>query len=158
MAQDELNQILESKIKLKKKKQLLLTRIGYLRINIFGEDYEQINRAQERKELDKAVELMNKCAETVALPFLSTKKQPGLSERLKKLISTKKQPEPAELIRKWKTSYETWFKQNESNRPQADDKKRMEEFNQLKMAFFTLYTYSFSVENFPPLRNRRSDH
>ena len=158
MAQDELNQILESKIKLKKKTQLLLTQIGYLRINMFGEYYEQINRAQERKELDKAVELMNKCAEAVGLPFLSTKKQRGLIERLKGLISTKKQPEPAELIRKWKTAYETWFKKNESPRPQTDDKKRMEEFDQLKMLFFTIYTYSFSVENFPPLRNRRSDH
>lgn len=158
MTQNELNQILESKMKPRKKKKLLLTQIGYLRINMFGEYYEQINRAQERKELDKAVELMNKCAETVALPFLSTKKEPGLIERLKELVSTKKQPDPAELIRKWITAYETWFKQNESTRPQTDDRKRMEEFNQLKMAFFTIYTYSFSVENFPPLRNRRSDH
>lgn len=158
MTQDELNKVFESKIKLKKKTQLLITQIGYLRINIFGEYYEQINRAQERKELDKGVELMNKCAEVVALPFLSTKKQLGLIERLKKLIPTKKQPEPAELIRKWKTAYGTWVIQNESTRPQIDNKKRMEEFDQLKMAFFTLYTYSFSVENFPPLRNRRSDH
>jgi hypothetical protein len=155
--QNELTQILKSKIKPKKKKQLLLTQIGYLRINLFGEYYEQIQHAQKNNELDKAVKLMNTYAE-IAIPFISTRKQPALIKRLKELLSKRKFPEPRELIQKWKTGYEAWFKQNGSIHPQMDDKKRMEEFDQLKNAFFTLYTFSFSFNNFPPLRDRRSDH
>jgi hypothetical protein len=158
MPQNELNQILKSEIKPKKKRELLLTQIGYLRINLFAEYYEQIKQAQGSNELDKAVKLMNRFAETVASPFFTTKKQPALIKRLKKLLSIKTPPEPAELIQKWKTVYEAWFKQKDSIYPQMDDKKRMEEFDQLKIAFFTLYTFSFSVDNFPPLRDRRSDH
>jgi hypothetical protein len=39
-----------------------------------------------------------------------------------------------------------------------DEKAQMEEFDEIKMAFLELYTYSFSTDNFPNLRNRRSDH
>ncbi len=155
--QNELNQILKSKIKPKKKRQLLLTQIGYLRINLFGEYYEQIQHAQKNNELNKAVKLMNTYAE-IATPFISTRKQPALIKRIKELLSRRRFPEPVELIQKWKTGYEAWFKQNEFNHSQMDDKKRMEEFDQLKNAFFTLYTYSFSVDNFPPLRDNPSDH
>jgi hypothetical protein len=155
--QNELNQILKSKIKPKKKTRLLLTQIGYSRINLFGEYYEQIQHAQKNNDLDKAVKLMNTYAE-IAIPFLSTKKQPALIKRLKELLSIRGPPESIELIQKWKTGYKAWFKQNEPIHPQMDDKKRLEEFDQLKNAFFTLYTYSFSVDNFPPLRDRPSDH
>lgn len=158
MSQNELTQILKSKTKHKKKQQLLLTQIGYLRINIFNEYYEQIKHAQENKELVKAFKLMKKCAELVALPFFSIKKQPSLAWRLRVRISTKRKPEPAELIQKWKTVQEAWLRKNELAHPQPNDKKRLDEFNELKMAFFALYTYSFSVDNFPPLRERRSDH
>ena len=158
IAQNELNQILKSKIKLKKKTQLLLTQIGYLRINLFAEYYERIQYAQRNNELDKAVKLMNECAEIIAIPFVSTKKQPALIKRLKELLSIGRFPEPIEHVQKWKAGYEAWFKQKEHIHPQMDDKKRTEEFNQLKTAFITLYTFSFSVDNFPALRNRRSDH
>ena len=59
---------------------------------------------------------------------------------------------------KWKTLQEGWVRKNEYAHPQENEKKRLDEFNELKMAFFALYTYSFSVDNFPPLRERRSDH
>jgi hypothetical protein len=157
MPQNELNWILKSEISPRKKRQLLLTQIGYLRINIFDECYEQIKRAQG-DELDEAVKLMNKCAETIAIPFISMKKNQSLTKRLGMLFSRKRDLEPTELIQKWKTSYEAWLKQKESPHPQRDNNKRMEEFGKLKTAFFTLYTHSFSVNNFPPLRNRRSDH
>jgi hypothetical protein len=158
MPQTELGEVLKGKMSPKKKEQILLTQIGYLRINIFGEFYEQIQLAQKNNDLDKAVKLMNSCGEIVAVPFISTRKQSPWTKRLKEALSGKKTPEPATYVQEWKAGYEAWFKQNESGRLQADDKKRMGEFDQLKTAFITLYTYSFSVEDFPPLRNRRSDH
>jgi hypothetical protein len=156
--QNELNQILKSKTTTKQKTQTLLTQIGYLRINMFGEFFEQIQLAQKNNTLDKAVKLMNNCGGIVAVPFISTRKKAPWTKRLKEAISGKKTPEPAKYVQEWKAGYEAWFKQNESGHLQADDKKRMGEFEQLKTAFITLYTYSFSVEDFPPLRNRRSDH
>lgn len=158
ISQNELNKILNSKLKLKKKTQLLLTHIGYLRINLFSEYYERIQYAQRNNELDKAVKLMNECAEIIAIPFVSTKKQSAWIKRLKDLLPIENALESIEHVKKWKTGYEAWFKQDVQIPQQTDDKKRMEEFNQLKMAFITLYTFSFSVDNFPALRNRRSDH
>jgi hypothetical protein len=158
MSQNELTQILKSKTTLKKKQQLLLTQIGYLRINIFNEYYEQIKYAQENEELDKAAKLMKKCAELVALPFFLVKKQPSLAWRLRVLISPKKKPDPAELVQKWEAVQEAWVRKDEGTHLQANDKKRLDAFNEMKMAFIALYTYSFSLDNFPPLRERRSDH
>ena len=158
ISQNELNQLLNSKMKLKKKKQQLLTQIGYLRINLFSEYYERIQSAQRDNELDKAVKLMDECVEIIAIPFISTKKQASWLKRAKELLSIVRFPEPIEHVNKWKDSYKAWFKQDEQPHSQVSDKNRNEEFNQLKMAFITLYTFSFSVDNFPALRNRRSDH
>ena len=150
-----LNQTLKSSITLKEKKQLLLTQIGYLRINIFTEYFERVNRLREKNQLDKAVELMNRHAE-IARIFIPTKKQPAFTKRLKELLLIRR-IEPIEYLQKWRTAYEAWYKQA-SSQQLIDEKKRMEEFDKLKMAFLELYTFSFSVDNFPPLRNRRSDH
>lgn len=158
ISQNELNQLLKSKISLKRKTQKLLTQIGYLRINLFSEYYERIQSAQREEELGGAVRLMNECVKVIAIPFISTKKQSAWLTRAKKLLSIGKFPEPIEHVKKWKESYDAWFRQDRQNRSQVADKERTEEFNQLKMAFITVYTYSFSVENFPALRNRRSDH
>ena len=145
-------------MKLKKKTQLVLTQIGYLRINLFSEYYERIQYAERNNELDKAVKLMNECAEIIAVPFVSTKKQSAWLKRVKELLPVGNAPEPMEHVEKWKTGYEAWFKHDKKIPKITDDKKRIEEFNQLKMAFITVYTFSFSVDNFPALRNRRSDH
>lgn len=158
ISQNELNQLLNSKLKLKKKKQLLLTQIGYLRINLFSEYYERIQCAQRNNELDKAVKLMDECAEIISIPFVSTKKQSAWFKRVKALLPIDNAPEPIEHVKKWKTGYEAWVKHDQKPPQRTDNKKRLEEFNQLKMAFITVYTFSFSVENFPALRNRRSDH
>ena len=136
----------------------MLTQIGYLRINLFSEYYERIQSAQKDKELDKAVRLMDECIEIIAVPFISTKKQSAWVKRAKGLFSIGRFPEPIEHIKKWKTGYEAWFKHNEKSPQRTDDEKRIEEFKQLKMAFITVYTFSFSVDNFPALHNRRSDH
>jgi len=155
MNENWLNQVLKSDIKLKERKRLLLTQIGYLRINIFSEYFERVKLLREKNQLNEAVELMNKHAE-IASMFISTKEQPASVKRLKELLSIRS-TEPIEYLRKWRAAYEAWFKQ-ESNQQPIDNKKRMEEFDQLKMAFLELYTFSFSVDNFPPLRERRSDH
>jgi hypothetical protein len=149
-----LNQALKSNITLKEKKQLLLTQIGYLRINIFTEYFERVNLLRERKQLNKAVELMNKHAE-IAQIFISTKKQSALIKRLKGLVSTRN-IEPMKYLQQWQIAHEAWLKHESSQ--QIDEEKRIKEFDQLKMTFLELYTFSFSVDNFPPLRNRRSDH
>jgi hypothetical protein len=150
-----LNQALKSDIKLKEKRQLLLTQIGYLRINIFTEYFERVNLLREKNQLNEAVELMNKHAE-IARIFIPTKKQSPFTKRLREILSMRN-VEPIEYLQKWRTAYEAWSKQKSSQQP-LDKKKCLEEFDQLKMAFLELYTFSFSVDNFPPLRNRRSDH
>ena len=150
-----LNQALKSDINLNKKKQLLLTQMGYLRMNIFNEYFERVNILREKKQLNKAVELMNEHAE-IARIFIPTRKQPVLIKRLKKLLSIRS-TEPMEYLQKWQTSYEEWQKRM-SIQQTIDEKAQMEEFDQIKMAFLELYTFSFSTDNFPNLRNRRSDH
>ena len=155
MNENWLNQALKSDIKLKEKKKLLLTQTGYLRINIFTEYLERVNLLREKNQLNEAVELMNKHAE-IARIFIPTKKQSAFTKRLKELLSMRS-AEPIEYLQKWQSAYESWHKQEPSQQP-LDEKKRMEEFDQIKMAFLELYTFSFSVDNFPPLRNRRSDH
>lgn len=155
MNENWLNQALKSDIKLKEKKHLLLTQIGYLRINIFTEYLERVNLLREKNQLNEAVELMNKHAE-IARIFIPTKKQSAFTKRLKELLSMRN-IDPIEYLQKWQNAYEAWFKQESSQKP-LDEKKRLEEFDKLKMSFLELYTFSFSVDNFPPLRNRRSDH
>ena len=155
MNENWLNQVLKSDVRLKEKKRLLLTQMGYLRINIFTEYYERVKLLREKNQLNEAVELMNRHAE-IASMFISTKKQPAPIKRLKKLLSIRS-IEPLEYLQKWRTAYETWIKKT-PNQQLVDEKKRMEEFDQLRMAFLELYTFSFSVDNFPPLRSRRSDH
>ena len=49
MNENWLNQVLKSGIKLKEKKRLLLTQMGYLRINIFTEYYERVKLLREKK-------------------------------------------------------------------------------------------------------------
>jgi len=154
MNENWLNQVLKSDIKLKEKKRLLLTQMGYLRINIFTEYYERMKLLREKNQLNKAAELMNRHAEIASI-FISTKKQAATIKRLKKLLAIRS-TEPTEYLQKWRTAYEAWLKQKPSQ--PIDEKKRIEEFDQLRMAFFELYTFSFSVDNFPPLGERRSDH
>ena len=72
MNESWLNQVLKSNIKLKEKKRLLLTQMGYLRINIFQEYYERVKLSQEKNQLNEAVELMNRHAEIASI-FISTK-------------------------------------------------------------------------------------
>ena len=149
-----LNKTLKSNISLRDKKRLLLTQIGYLRIDIFTEYFERVNLLREREQLDQAVELMNQHAEIASI-FISRKSQSRLVKRLKELLSIRNL-EPIYYLEQWRTLYATWFKHNNSD--QIDEKKRIENFEKLKMAFLELYTFSFSVKNFPPLSNRRSDH
>jgi hypothetical protein len=149
-----LNKTLQSNLSIREKKQLLLTQIGYLRINIFTEYFERVNLLREKNQLDQAVELMNEHAE-IARIFIPAKKQSALTKRLKELLSIKN-IEPLKYLEQWRKAYKEWH-ENTSNQ-QFDEKKQLEKFDKLKMAFLELYTFSFSVDNFPPLRNRRSDH
>jgi hypothetical protein len=149
-----LKKTLKSNITQREKKKLLLTQIGYLRINIFTEYFERVNLLREKEQLDQAIELMNQHAEIASI-FISKKSQSPFIKRLKKLFSIRS-TEPLYYLEQWRTFHERWLKQKNSN--EFDGEKRMEEFEKLKMAFLELYTFSFSIDNFPPLGNRRSDH
>jgi len=147
MSKDELPPILKSKLNSRKKKQMLLTQIGYARINLFTEYYERIQQARINNELDKGVQLMNEYAETIVIPFISIKNQSATLKRIKELLLRRKQLDPMEQIQEWKTTYNAWFEHDKS----------LEEFDQLKKSLIALYTISFSVEDFPPLRNKPSE-
>lgn len=147
MSKDELPQILKRKLNSRKKKQMLLTQVGYARINLFTEYYERIQQARTNNELDKGVQLMNEYAETIVIPFISLTKQSATLNRIKEAVLGKKRRDPTEQIHEWKTTYTAWFKHDKS----------LEEFDQLKYRLIALYTISFSVEDFPPLRYKTSE-
>jgi len=153
---DKLKETIQSTSSTRRKAQLLLTEIGYLRCNLFAEYYERIKRFEGKNELNRAAELMQEYSE-IAIPFVSTKKQRVSSWRIKGLLLRKNQHEEPDRIRDWKDRYKAWsFKTGSIDFP-TNNLVRIEEFTRLQNAFLTLYTYSFSVDNFPPLRNRRSD-
>jgi hypothetical protein len=57
MPKDELEQTLRSKAKNQYKRRLLLTQIGYVRINLFSEYYARLQHAERNKEFEEAVKL-----------------------------------------------------------------------------------------------------
>lgn len=151
MPRTELTQTLQSKISSKKKKKTLLTQIGLTRINLFNRHYQRIQQNEKNNKLNEAIKLMNAYVEPIAIPFISTKKPSAFAKRLKQIITPTNLPEPTEEIQKWKTIYNNWQKQ-ETPTPKPED------YNTLKKTFITLYTISFSAKDFPPLRNKPSEH
>jgi hypothetical protein len=148
LSQDELDRKLSKGTKYEKK-YLLLTQIGYLRINLFQEHYERIQEAQESQDFDKAVHLMNQYIQTIALPYIQERLHPSLLTRLSNLFSTSTLPDAAQTLQEWQTLYKTW-KRKEKPEPNAKAKTK-EDFDHMKNRFITLYTLSFSTRNFPPV-------
>jgi hypothetical protein len=126
-----------------------LTQIGYLRINLFQECYEQIQAAQESQDFEKAVQLMNEYIQTIAMPFIKQRLHPSLLTRISNLFQTSTLPDTAQTLNEWQTRLETWNTQQKIQK--TTNQKKTEEFDQLKKTFITLYTLSFSLRNFPPL-------
>ena len=148
LSQDELDRKLSKGTKYEKK-YLLLTQIGYLRINLFQEHYERIQEAQESQDFDKAIHLMNQYIQTIALPYIQERLHPSLLTRLSNLFSISTLPDTAQTLQEWQTLYETWNRK-EKTEPTADTKTK-EDFDQMKNTFITLYTLSFTTRNFPPV-------
>jgi hypothetical protein len=149
MPQDERNLVLKSDAPELAKKKLFLSEILKLRVNLYGAYLEQIQVHRESSDMDKAVNLMNDYAETVAIPFMSPAKQLSLTDRLMNLFSQNRTPQPSDCTKKWRTEYKLWFGQLGSTYSKIDKNKRIDEFNQLKTTFDMLYTYSFSRDNNP---------
>jgi len=147
MPRNELEQVLRSKAKPQYKRRLLLTQIGYVRINLFSEYYERLQHAERNKEFEDAVKLMNNYIETIAVPFILAKRQSKFRKQLNAWFSDDENPDPLKYLREWRTSYETWLKHTGT----MSDQQREEEFAKLKTSFFTVYTLSFSAGNFPPV-------
>jgi hypothetical protein len=148
LSQDELNRKLLKGTKYEKR-YLLLTQIGYLRINLFQEHYERIQEAQESQDFDKAVHLMNQYIQTIALPYIQERLHPSLLTRLSNRFSTSTLPDAAQTLEEWQTLYETWNRK-EKTEPTANQKTK-KAFDHIKNRFITLYTLSFSTKNFPPV-------
>ncbi len=152
MSQKEVDEFLQRKVSFSERRRLLLIQIGRLRINLFSEYYEQIKCAQSQNDLNKALELMNAYAE-IAIPFIPIKKPYGITRKLREWYYEKKIVYPEEFIKQWRTQYGLWLQQN-----YVDEKQRNEKFEELRVIFYSLYTYSFSETNYPPLTRRRTDH
>jgi len=148
MTHDELKKILESKIGTREKIRILLTQIGFLRINIFNECYKKIQPAETNKELDEAVKIMNDYIETVAMQFIQERLHPSLTDRIINLFSKSKIPDAAKTLDEWKSSLSTW---SEDKSMPLDQEKKIKEYNKIKEIFITLDMLSFSFDNFPPL-------
>jgi hypothetical protein len=127
----------------------LLSQIGYLRINLFAEYYARINAARENKDFNKGIHLMNEYLETVAKPFLIWQVQNSFTGRLRDLVSGS---ENRRIINQtlvtWAKDYGVWLKLSEDAKA---EKNLNEEFGRMMINFNTLYTYSFSSQNFPPV-------
>ena len=159
LKQNELGNFLKSDISNGQKRATLLTQIGYLRIDLFMEYYERMRIAQVEGNLDQAVKLMNDYAETVTIPFIiqETQTQKSVTKQIAFALRIQKRINYFGFINEWKNSYETWPKRNTAATSNNNQKELLTEFDIVKKKFLTLYTYSFSPENFPPVANRRTD-
>jgi hypothetical protein len=148
MTHDELKKILESKIGKREKTRILLTQIGFLRINIFNECYKKIQVAETNKEFDEAVKIMNDYIETVAMQFIQERLHPSLTDRIITSFSKPKIPDAAKTLEEWKNSLSSWL-EDKSN--PLDQGEKIKEYTKLKEVFITIDMLSFSLHNFPPL-------
>jgi hypothetical protein len=142
---DELETYIQSNVSLRKKIQFLLTQVGYLRINLFYECYARLQEAEKNNDFDKALHIMNEYIETIAMPFIVPRMRKSFLERL-----FGKTPEATVSLENWKLGYKSWFE----NRPISNAQEqtgRTKEFNKLKQTFITLFSLSFTYENFPPV-------
>jgi YesN/AraC family two-component response regulator len=147
LTQDELKQKLLKGTRYENR-QLVLTQIGYLRINLFQEYYERIQAAQANQDLDKAVQLMNQYIQTIAMPFIQERLHPSILTRIANIFSTSTLPNAAQTLKEWQTHHEAWNRQKKAN---IDNNQKAIEFDHIKNLFITLYTLSFSPNNFPPV-------
>lgn len=108
MTNDELDKILESKIRRSEKTRILLTQIGFLRINIFNEYYNEVQLAETKNELDDAVKTMNSHIEQVAMRFIRERLHPSLIDRIINRFSNSPIPDAAKTLGEWKSSLSTW--------------------------------------------------
>jgi hypothetical protein len=148
MSHDELDKILESKIGRREKIRILLTQIGFLRIDIFNECYKRIQLAETKKEFDEAVKIMNGYIEPVAMRFLQERLHPSLIDRIINSFSNSKLPDAAKTLEEWRSSLSTW---SEDKSKPLDQEKKIEKYTKIKEIFITLDMLSFSFDNFPPL-------
>ena len=149
--QSQLDLVLRSQASVDKKRSLLLSQIGLLRINLFSEYNERVRILEEKKDLDQAITVMNDYAENVAIPFISSKKKPSFINRFMDLVSKERPLEPFEYVRKWREQHQSWFEYKETSASSyVSDNQRQEMFAQLKIIFNMLYAVSFSDDNFPP--------
>jgi hypothetical protein len=148
LTQDELKQKLLKGTRYKNR-QFVLTQIGYLRINLFQEYYERIQAAQANQDLDKGVQLMNQYISTIAMPFIQERLHPSILTRIANVFSTSTLRDAAQTLKQWHTHHEAWNRQRKAKTD--NNRKAIEEFDQIKTLFITLYTLSFSPSNFPPV-------
>jgi hypothetical protein len=147
LTKNELNQKLLSGTRYEKRR-MLLTQIGYLRINLFQEYYEQIQVAQANQDLDKSVQLMNQYILTIAMPFIKERIHPSILTRIANAFSASTLPDAAQTLKEWQTLQEAWKGQK---KVKTDNNQKATEFDHIKNLFITLYTLSFSPSNFPPV-------
>lgn len=144
----ELRALLESKLKKNEKKRILLTQIGYLRINIFNECYKRAQLAEETQKFDEAIKTMNRYVEEVAIQFLQERLHPSVSNRIKKLFFSPKLADAADTLQEWKLSLSKWTNINFDD---ANQEQTIQLYKKIKELFITLDMLSFSLDNFPPL-------
>jgi hypothetical protein len=142
---DELQTYIQSNVSLRKKLQFLLTQVGYLRINLFYEYYARLQEAEKNNDLDKALHIMNEYIETIAMPFVVPRMRKSFLDLL-----FGKTPEATVSLENWKLGYKFWFENRPINNAQ-EQAGRTKEFNKLKQIFITLFSLSFTYENFPPV-------
>lgn len=151
LPKNQLARIMRSEIPTREKKNVLLSQIGFLRINLFMEYDERIEILEKSNQLDEAINVMNECAQKISIPFIPRKKRLSLLISFLDLVSSKKVHKPFEYVQKWNAEYKNWCK-NKHNKKNSFimNQERRNKFKQLKEIFYMLYCLSFSDANFPP--------
>ena len=93
---------------------------------------------------------MDEYIKTVAAPFISTKKQSELLNRMKKFFAVKIDPDPVETMKEWNDYFERWFRTT-GDESSWSVGERLEKYKLAKQTFITLYWLSFSYRNFSPV-------
>jgi hypothetical protein len=141
---EKLESYLKNELSLKEKKRLLLSQVGYLRINLFYEYYARIQVVEKDTEFAEALKLMDEYIKTIAMPFLVPRMQQSwLYRHIGNL------PETTVNVDRWQRGYKKWFEMD--SRSVDGEKEETKEFSALKEIFVTLYSLSFTYDNFPPV-------
>ena len=144
MSESDIDELLNSDMSDEKKKDWILTELGYVRIylrsvvDFHRREYEANNR------LDESVRIMDEYVDIVKRT-MGEKDKPRLINRIKDTMGIKRYDELIDYVLKWDALLEKW---NESHM-HINQFSRQKRYDELEYLYNMIYNLSFSSANFP---------